>query len=186
LRERVFRFRHSVYCVEMGLPLTAAGGRLTDAFDAYSTSLLLERDGVPVGTIRWTRRSDGPLEIEHRPEWAERISAWAEHDEVADLTRLMVHRSLRGREALPQLVRAVVDACIDEGTRFLVFAGKIGAGERLYGQLGARRLDDQVLPYLVDGHVMGHYRLMGFDFAGDRPHIEACLDRALGRSLCAA
>ena len=89
----LYRLRHRIYVEEMGIvpvdhPFVKPGA-LVDPFDAWSIQLMLKVDGVPAGTVRVTRASDGPLEID---EYVDATGTLDDPSQAAEITRLMVLR----------------------------------------------------------------------------------------------
>jgi hypothetical protein len=149
-REHTRRVRHQVYCVEKGF---LAPDQLFDRYDERALILNALRGGEPVGTLRITDSSEGPLEIfEMHPELATLVRPRAR---LLEVSRLMVLRPHRGVGVTMPMFRRVFAELLARRADGLILScapGLIRYYRDLLGfqQLSTQPLHHQRLQGLVD------------------------------------
>lgn len=180
LKHRVYRLRHTIYVGELGYSLQTEAGLLLDELDDRSTNLLVSWGGQDIGTIRYTKRSDGLLETEGQSsEWAAHIAACPAQN-VSELTRLMVTKQHRGRGATPFLLSGVMQEWARDETESCFFAAKPGAPTRFWLGFYAKIADTTLAQYRIGDFSPGVYQLMSFDKACCYKSLQARLERLSG------
>lgn len=136
--EAVYRFRHGVYVDAMGIvPLDhpfVDNGLLVDPYDAWSTQLMLFANGELAGSIRFTERRHGRLEVDDSTPLAMDTD---DPDRTGEITRFMVRRDLRGTFASPALMEGIYQVMSRSPTRYVLSCGKPGYQSRLYANMFA-------------------------------------------------
>lgn len=179
-RAQVYALRYDIYVSELGLlppdhPYVD-GRSLRDPFDDRSIQLLLLCGDEPVGTMRLTPASSGPLELEaYRPI----DDVPHRRAELCEATRFMVKRAMRRGLAGPALLLATVRAMARAGLRVLLAAGKVGNLGRYYRNVGLEQVGDDHFTYDLVGSA--RYRLLLLDIGAPWS-----LARARLRALIAA
>lgn len=148
----VQRLRYRIYVEEMGVvPRDHAyvrGDRLVDAYDAWSSHLLLLADGVPIGTVRITEALDGRLELEESVDLMQHLPVGAA---PAELTRLMVCRTWRRTQAAPLLLYGAFRLIASSRSTHLIAASKLGSLSTYYRRAGLKILDAEPFEYPLTG-----------------------------------
>ncbi len=139
LKERVYRLRYQIYVEEMKYDLANSERMLQDKYDNYSTSFLAEIDGEDVGTIRYTAKTDGPLESEQQHEsWRSYISSSErDPDVVCELARFLVRQDRRGTRVGVRLMYVARLHCMAVGTFRVYHFGKAGRVAAFYRKFGS-------------------------------------------------
>lgn len=160
------RLRRRIYVEEMGmLPADhpyVHGDRLIDAYDDWSTHLLLRQDGRTVGTARLTAAADGPMELDEHIDVRPYLR---EGSRPAEITRFMVLRESRRSLGAPLLLYAAFRVLAAGSTTHLVAAAKVGSLGRYYRHVGLRLLD---APSFVYGLTGATYELGTIDLGPPR------------------
>ncbi len=161
-----FRLRHQIYVerakvVPPGHAMVR-GDELIDAYDDYSTQILLLADERPVGTARITSARSGPLEIEA---YRANLPITPRHH-TCEVTRLMVLDEWRSMLATGELLYTVYQTLDALDVHRLLAAGKLGSLGRYYQNFGLRVVDDEPFAY---GFIQGaKYRVLLGDFGKRR------------------
>jgi hypothetical protein len=139
-REHTRRVRHQVYSVEKGfLP----PDQLFDSYDDRALVLNALRGGEPVGTLRITDSSDGPLEIfEMHPELASLVRPRAR---LLEVSRLMVLRPYRSLGVTMPMFRRVFAEVLARRADGLILSCAPGLIRHYRDLLGFRQLSTQPL-----------------------------------------
>ena len=120
------------------------GDELVDPIDAWSTNILLYVNDVVGGSIRFTARQDGELEIERELPWVREAPALGRAGEV---NRLIIDRAHRGGVASLFIMEGLWQAMHRSPARYVFVAGKAGYQARLYGNMFATGLKVFPEPY---------------------------------------
>ena len=130
--DALYRLRKQIYVDEMRIVSPdhpfVQGDRLVDPYDAWSANLLLRADGAAVGTVRLTEAARGPLEIDT---YTDATARCPDPTCTAEVTRLMVCRSLRGSAGSALLLYGVWQLARSR-SRYLLAAAKPGSLGRYY------------------------------------------------------
>jgi len=144
----LFRLRYDIYVRKMGLLALdhafVQDDQLVDPYDAWSTNLLLRANGVPAGSIRFTERRNGPLEIDQYTDASARCPAPMGTLEV---TRFMVRRDLHTGRASPLLLYAMWKLLSRSTSHTILAAGKLGKLGQYYKNVCAAGLTVAPTPF---------------------------------------
>ena len=172
LKQRVFRIRYQVYIDEMRLPLPVTSkGLLHDDFDSKSINLLYSKGNQDIGTMRITFLKDGNLEImQQSPRWRHIVSTkFKDANSVCEFNRFIVKASGRGSAAASaHLMYTAFTYCTSVNAYNVLAAGKVGRLTSYYKKIFGSIIDNELVHYVLDGHSLGQYRLMYFNFG--MPH----------------
>jgi GNAT superfamily N-acetyltransferase len=173
--ERVREFRRTIFAYE-----------LDESIDRHSTNVFYERDGELVGAVRFTLRSDGPLEDEPPlclPYWREEF----EDHEISQCSRFAVTWAHRGTGVGPQLISHIYARILHEGVRLLFIDCTLPL-VRYYRRLGFRHfraayrhplLKAPIMPLVLFVGDLPHFIEVGSLLASMTPHDGAQRARSL-------
>jgi len=161
--DAVFRLRYRIYVQRMGLVADdhpyVTHGRLIDPYDPRSTQLLLRCGDEPVGTLRLTTASSGPLELE---EYRDTAAYMGPRRNTGEITRLMVLKHHRSMIATGRLFWRLWQTMRAAGVWRLLAAGKLGSLGHYYRNFGLTIVDEEPFAYdLVPG---SQYQVLLGDF----------------------
>lgn len=154
-RERIYRFRYSVYVEEMGKKPGYADHQrkmLLDALDDTGYLLYIEVHGRVIATVRINIAADAPF----GDRWSGiyQMDRWKEWpaQSLSMSSRLMVDQQWRGSTVLGQLLLAIYDFARQKGIQF-DFCNCSPSLVEFYEQLGYRRFGEGFMDEDAGYHV---------------------------------
>jgi hypothetical protein len=131
--------RRSIYGGELGW-VAEHSDSAWDHYDAYSTTLLVRRDGALVASGRLTVESDGPSELSDLVDWRAALPEGMRRGLAAEWSRVMVMPACRGEGLFRGMYEVTRRAAKERGATLLVGASVAELRPR-YERLGFVYLD---------------------------------------------